>query len=243
MARISVLGGTGYSGGAVVKEAAGRGHQVTSVSRHEPDERIDGVDYVIGSVLDGDVLAAAVADHDVVIEAVSPRGDMSGRVEGVVDQLVELAPRAGARLGVIGGVSSLKVEGVVDRLVELAPASGTRLGVIGGVSSLLVEEGGPRVFDVNEPDPGVLPEIETGLALLEILKAAPEGVDWFYVSPPLSYGAWAPAPDTGGYRLSDEILLKDDEGNSTISAADLARAIVDEIEQPQYRRRRFHAAH
>ena len=52
-----------------------------------------------------------------------------------------------------------------------------------------------------------------------------------------------PAPDTGSYRLSDEILLKDDEGNSTISAADLARAIVDEIEQPQYRRRRFHAAH
>jgi putative NADH-flavin reductase len=187
---------------------------VTSVSRHEPDERIDGVAYVIGSVLDGDVLAAAVADHDVVIEAVSPRGDMSGRVEGVVDQLVELAPRAGARLGVIGGVSSLKVE-----------------------------EGGPRVFDVNEVDPGVLPEIETGLALLETLKAAPDDVDWFYVSPPLSYGSWVPAPDTGSYRLSDEILLKDDEGNSTISAADLARAIVDEIEQPQYRRRRFHAAH
>ena len=214
MARISVLGGTGYSGGAVVKEAAGRGHQVTSVSRHEPDERIDGVDYVIGSVLDADVLAAAVADHDVVIEAVSPRGDMSGKVEGVVDQLV-----------------------------ELAPASGTRLGVIGGVSSLQVEEGGPRVFDVNQPDPEVLPEIETGLALLETLKAAPEDVDWFYVSPPLAYGSWVPAPDTGSYRLSDEILLKDDEGSSTISAADLARAIVDEIEQPQYRRRRFHAAH
>src|SRR3954469_20912964 len=35
MARISVLGGTGYSGAAVAKEAAGRGHQVTSVSRHE----------------------------------------------------------------------------------------------------------------------------------------------------------------------------------------------------------------
>ena len=214
MARISVLGGTGYSGGAVVKEAAGRGHQVTSVSRHEPDERIDGVDYVIGSVLDADVLAAAVADHDVVIEAVSPRGDMSGKVEGVVDQLV-----------------------------DLAPASGTRLGVIGGVSSLQVEEGGPRVFDVNEPDPRCCPRSRPGLALLETLKAAPEDVDWFYVSPPLEYGSWVPAPDTGSYRLSDEILLKDDEGNSTISAADLARAIVDEIEQPQYRRRRFHAAH
>jgi len=214
MARISVLGGTGYSGAAVAKEAAGRGHQVTSVSRHEPEERIEGVDYVIGSVLDPDVLTAAVTDHDVVIEAVSPRGDMSGKLEGVVDQLVELSPR-----------------------------SGTRLGVIGGVSSVLVEEGGPRLFDVNEVEPEVLPEIETGLALLETLKAAPDALDWFYVSPPLSYGSWVPAPDTGSYRLSDDILLKDEEGNSTISAADLARAIVDEIEQPQYRRRRFHAAH
>src|SRR3954454_22027096 len=165
MARISVLGGTGYSGAAVAKEAAGRGHQVTSVSRHEPEERIDGVDYVIGSVLDPDVLAAAVADHDVVLEAVSPPGDMRG-----------------------------KLAGVVDRLVEISPRSGTRLGVIGGVSSVLVEEGGPRLFDVNEVDPEVLPEIETGLALLETLTAAPDALDWFYVSPPLSYGSWVPAP-------------------------------------------------
>ncbi len=89
----------------------------------------------------------------------------------------------------------------------------------------------------------MLPEIETGLALLDTLRGTPDDVDWFYVSPALSYGAWAPAPDTGSYRLSDEVLLTDDEGNSVISAADLARAILDEIEQPQYRRRRFHAAH
>ena len=89
----------------------------------------------------------------------------------------------------------------------------------------------------------MLPEIETGLALLERLKNAPEALDWFYVSPPLSFGAWAPAPDTGSYRLSDDVLLRDAEGNSAISAADLARALLDEIEQPQHRRRRFHAAH
>jgi putative NADH-flavin reductase len=213
MARISVLGGTGYAGSAVVREAVRRGHQVTSVSRNEPDERVDGVDYLIGSVLDPDVLAAAVTDHDVVIEAVSPRGDMVGKEEGLVDELIELTPR-----------------------------TGTRLGVIGGASSLLVEEGGPRLFDVNEMSAEVRPEIETGMAMLEAVKASPSEVDWFYVSPPTSFGVWAPAPDTGTYRLSDDVLLTDEEGSSTISAADLARAILDEIEQPQYRRRRFHAA-
>ena len=214
MARISVLGGTGYAGSAVVREAARRGHTVTSVSRHEPEERVEGVDHVIGSALDAEVLAAALTGHDVVIEAVSPRGDMAGKVEGLVDQLIELAPR-----------------------------TGTRVGVIGGVSSLYVEEGGPRLFDVNEVAPEVLPEIETGLALLDALKAAPDDVDWFYVSPPLEFGSWVPAPGTGGYRLSDDVLLRDEEGSSTISAADLARAIVDEIEQRRYERRRFHAAH
>jgi putative NADH-flavin reductase len=214
MARISVLGGTGYAGGALVREAAHRGHQVTSVSRNEPSERIDGVDYLIGSVLDPDILEAAVTGHDVVIEAVSPRGDMVGKEEGLVDALIELTPR-----------------------------TGTRLGVIGGASSLLVAEGGPRLFDVNEAPPEVLPEIQTGLVTLETLKGTPADVDWFYVSPPESFGAWVPAPDTGSYRLSDDVLLRDDAGISTISAADLARAILDEIEEPRYRRRRFHAAH
>lgn len=214
MSRISVLGGTGYAGGAIVKEAAGRGHQVTSVSRHEPEQRIEGVDYLIGSVLDDDVLESAVSGHDVVIEAVSPRGDMVGQEEGLVDRLIALTPR-----------------------------TGTRLGVIGGASSLLTEEGGPRLFDVSDNPPAVVPEIETGLALLETLKATDDDVDWFYVSPPEEFGSWVPAPDTGSYRLSDDILLRDEAGRSVISAADLARAVVDEIEQPAYRRRRFHAAH
>jgi uncharacterized protein len=214
MSQISVLGGTGYTGSAIVEEAVRRGHRVTSVSRHEPEQRIDGVDYVLGSVLDPEVLAAAVSDHDVVIEAVSPRGDMVGEEEGLV-----------------------------DRLIELTAGTGTRLGVIGGASSLLTEEGGPRLFDVNEVPAEVLPEIQTGLTLLETLKQTPESVDWFYVSPPEEYGSWVPAPDTGSYRLSDDILLRDEDGRSVISAADLARAVVDEIERPSYRRRRFHAAH
>jgi len=118
-----------------------------------------------------------------------------------------------------------------------------RLGVLGGASSLLVSEGGPRLFDTGQPPPEVLPEIQTGLDVLETLRQAPESLDWFYVSPPADFGAWAPAPETGAYRLSEDVLLTDESGKSTISAADLAVAVVDEIEQPRYRRRRFHAAH
>jgi uncharacterized protein len=214
MARISVLGGTGYGGAAVVREAARRGHTVTGYSRRPPEQPVDGVTYVQGSLLDPALLAQSVQTADVVFEALSPRGDMQG-----------------------------KVEGIVDELIRLADAAGVRLGVLGGASSMLVSEGGPRLFDVAETAPEILPEVQTGLDVLDTLTKAPASLDWFYVSPAASFGAWVDAPVTGAYRLSDDVLLTDDNGVSTISGADLAAAVVDEIEQPRYRRRRFHVAH
>ena len=214
MARITVLGGTGYGGHAVVREAARRGHAVTSYSRRPPEQPVDGVTYVTGSLLDPELLAQSVRDADVVFEAVSPRGDMQGKVEGLVDELIRLAEKAGVRLGVLGGASSM-----------------------------LVSEGGPRLFDVADTPPEVLPEVQTGLDVLAALEEAPETLDWFYVSPAIEFGGWLPQEVTGQYRISDDVLLKDDAGESSISGADLALAVLDEIEQPRYSRRRFHVAH
>jgi putative NADH-flavin reductase len=216
VARITVLGGTGYAGAAIVAEAARRGHEVTAVSRTAPDRPVEGVDYAIGSVLDAAVLDAVVPGRDVVISALSPRGDMAGKVEGVLRDLVR------------------RVEGTA-----------TRLGHIGGASSLLVKPGGPTLWDTTKdhvPDE-VRPEIETGLRVLADLRATPQSVDWFYVSPPETFGAWVPAPETGGYRIGGDVLLRSEDGASTISAADLALAVVDEVETAKHRRARFTAAH
>ena len=135
MARITILGGTGYAGGAIVAEAARRGHDVTAVSRGAVEQPVAGVDYVTGSATDGSVLDEVVAGRDAVIVALSPRGDMAGKVEAIVDDLVA-------------------------RLADTP----TRLGYVGGASSLQVEEGGPRLWDLSKdhlPD-DVRPEIETG---------------------------------------------------------------------------------
>lgn len=214
MARISVLGGTGYGGGAVVREAARRGHQVTAVSRTAPEQPVPGVRYLTGSVLDADVLAQAVTDADVVFEALSPRGDMAGKVEPVFADLLALAEQ-----------------------------SGTRVGILGGASSLLVGEDGPRLVDVAPPAPEVRPEVDLGIDKLAKLQASPEALDWFYVSPAAEFGAWVPSTQTGQYRISDDILLTGPDGKSEISAGDLAVAVLDEIENPTHRRRRFHVAH
>jgi len=216
MARIHVLGGTGFAGAAVVDEAVRRGHQVTSFSRGRPSSPVEGVEYVLGSLLDDQAVQRAVTNADVVFETISPRGDMAGQLEGVVAELIVAADTARVRLGVLGGVSSV-----------------------------LISEQGPRLFDVTvaELPDEVLPEIRTGLALLDALHQAPETLDWFYVSPAQEFGSWYPQVVTGSYRVSDDVLLKDENGKSAISAADLAVAVLDEIEDPRYRRRRFHVAH
>lgn len=212
--KITVLGGTGYGGSPVVAEAARRGHQVTAVSRHSPTQPIEKVTYLTGDLVDPDVLTRAVAGADVVFEALSPRGDMAEQAEIV--------------FGEVG---------------RLAAHDGFRFGVLGGVSSVLVAPDGPRLLDVSSPAPEVLPEILVGIRKLESLTQAPTELDWFYVSPAALFGAWVPSTVTGAYRLSDDVLITDENGNSEISAADLALAVLDEIEQPRYRRRRFHVAH
>ena len=89
----------------------------------------------------------------------------------------------------------------------------------------------------------VKPEVETGIQILDDLRATPDTVDWFYVSPPEKFGAWVPAPVKGEYRLGGDVLVRDEAGESTISASDLAIAVVDEIETAAHRRKRFTAAH
>ena len=87
----------------------------------------------------------------------------------------------------------------------------------------------------------VKPEVQTGLDALEMLQDSPESLDWFYVSPPQDFGSWLGTPSKGDYVLGGDVLLKDADGASTISADDLAIAIVDEVEQPRHRRGRFTA--
>ena len=63
------------------------------------------------------------------------------------------------------------------------------------------------------------------------------------MSPALEFGSWFPEIVTGEYRVNEGILLQDENGRSYISAADLALAVLDEVESPRYVRKRLHVAH
>lgn len=220
MSRITVLGGTGYAGSHLVQEAARRGHEVISVSRSVPAEQVQGVRYVSGSVLEPEALMPVIQDADVVLSALSPRGEMLGRTASALSDLA-------------------------DRIDALE--HGPRLGVIGGAGSLRVAEDGPLLMDTPDFPEAFRAEAREMGEVLEDLRAREvdggSALDWFFVSPAAGFGAFAPGEARGAYRVGGDVVLADDSGASEISGADLALAILDEVETPEHRRERITVAY
>lgn len=212
---IIVVGGTGYAGSAIVKEAAKRGHSVTSVSRSIPDVTIDGVTYATGDAMRDTI---AVGDADVVVGALSPRGDNAGLLAEAYERLAVQAQNAGARLVLVGGFSCLRREAGGPRMIEA--------------------EGFP-----SEVPREVVLEARENMVVLNNLLADTTGLDWLFVSPGMDFSAWMPGEDLGRYRVGGEVALFDEQGKSAISGIDYARAVLDEIEKPTVRRAQIGVAY
>ncbi|MFJ4222636.1 NAD(P)-dependent oxidoreductase [Microbacterium sp. NPDC089695] len=209
MARIVVLGGTGYAGRHIVTEAVSRGHEVVAVSRSTPSDAVEGASYVQGSALDAASLDGVFDGADAVVSALSPRGDMTDRV-----------------------LEALRT------VIAALDGTATRLGVIGGAGGSLVAPGGPRLFDLDFPEE-YKAEAQVGIDSLALLESTDAGLDWFFIHPAEVFGPWAEGERTGHYRDGGDVIVRDADGKSFISGADLAVAVVDEIEQGNHRRERF----
>jgi putative NADH-flavin reductase len=209
MARIAVIGGTGYAGSHIVEEAVRRGHTAVSVARSLPAERVEGATYVEGTLLDVPSLVAELEGVDVVVVSVPARGEMLGNVR----------PN-------------------VARLVAELPTS-VRVGVVGGAGGSLVAPGGERVIDQPSFTEEYKPEALEAIDILHDLQDGDPARDWFYVHPAGGFGMWNPGERTGSYRDGGDVIVTDAEGESYISGADFAVAVLDEIESPQHSRERF----
>jgi hypothetical protein len=209
--RIAVIGASGWLGGAIAREALSRGHEVTAIARNpERLSELDGADVRGFDATDAEGLPAVIAGHDTVVSAVT---DRSGPERSMI-------PR------------------VVGALIAAVPAAGVpRLAVVGGGGSLLDGEG-RRFIDAPGFPEEYRTEAQAGAEALELLRHAPPELDWTYLSPPPEN--LIPGEKRGGYTVrGDDRPVTDASGESGITSGDLAAAMVDELEHPQFSRRRF----
>lgn len=125
----------------------------------------------------------------------------------------------------------------LEALFSVLPDT-VRVGVIGGAGGSLVAPEGPRVVDAGFPEEFKAEALEA-IGVLDDLQAEQSGRDWFFVHPAGGFGAWNPGERTGSYRDGGDVIVTDESGESFISGADLAVAVVDEIENPRHSRGRF----
>lgn len=125
----------------------------------------------------------------------------------------------------------------LEHLCDILSGSETRLLVVGGAGSLYVNP--EHTVTVSEgPDfPEMFKPLASamGAALADLRKR--DDVNWTYVSPAGDFQS--DGERTGEYILGGEELTLNERGESIISYADYAIAMVDEIESGDHMRQRI----
>lgn len=122
-------------------------------------------------------------------------------------------------------------------LIEALKGSDTRAVIVGGAGSLYVDEQkSVRVMDTPDFPDMFLPTATGQGRNLQELQGTSD-VKWTFISPSAMFDA--EGKRTGTYQSGKDQLLVNSKGESYISYADYAIAVLDEIENPQHMNERF----
>lgn len=212
MNKTALIGASGFVGGAILNELLSRGYKVEALVRNPSKITVENPDLTVKKVdvADEKALAEDLKGYDTVISAYNP----GWTNPNIYNETLQNYPRI--------------VEGAKEAGVK-------RLLIVGGAGTLFCAPG------LRVVDSGVIPaEIMDGVKslgkfYLDILINEKD-IDWVFFSPA---GAFVEGTRTGKYRLGKDDLVVDSKGNSSISVADYAKAMVDELETPAHHRERF----
>jgi putative NADH-flavin reductase len=192
--KIAVVCANGKAGKRIVKEAVGRGLDVTAVVR---EENHSAAPKVIQKDL-FDLTSHDLTGFDVVIDAFGAWTEETLPLHSTsLGHLCDVLSGTDIRLLVVGGAGSLYVN--PEHTVQVAD--------------------GPDFPDIFKPLAAAMAK-----ALEELRKR--RDVKWTYISPAGDFQA--EGERTGQYILGGEELTLNDRGESVISYADYAIAMVDE---------------
>lgn len=217
MSSIVIFGAGGRAGRAITAEARERGHHVTAVVRDlnkYGDIEAEGVSVMQGDVTDAERTSSIVRGHDAVVEAATP---FKGPEQGFADLDPEFFVKAAAAL--LHGLAETGVPRllVVGLFANLKDANGC----------LLMDD--PAVYPAR-----IRPFAAAHTAGLDRLKTQDTAVDWLMLTPPPLLEM--DSPRTGRYQIGGETVPP---ASAHLSYADLAVAMIDEIETPRHHRTRI----
>ncbi|MCC8035585.1 MAG: NAD(P)-dependent oxidoreductase [Rikenellaceae bacterium] len=212
MKKIVLIGASGFVGSAILNEALNRGITVTAIVRDPSKINVqnDNLKVVKADVSSAAEVAKVSAGADAVISAYNP----GWTNPAIYEETLKVYP------AILEGVKKSGIK---------------RLLIVGGAGTLFVAPG------VRVVDSGAIPEEimggvkSLGEFYLDTLMNEKQ-IDWVFFSPA---GSLEPGERTGHYRLGKDDLIVNDKGESKISVQDYAKAMVDELENPQHHQERF----
>jgi putative NADH-flavin reductase len=205
MKKIAVVAANGKAGKLIVKEAAGRGMDVTAIVRGENQTVAEKA--VVKDIMD--LAAEDLAGFDAVVDAFGA-------------WTPETLPQHSTTLA---------------HLCDCVAGTDVRLLVVGGAGSLYVNPEHTACVADGPDFPDAFKPLAAAMAkALEELRAR-DDVAWTYISPAGDFQA--EGERTGAYILGGEELTLNEAGESVISYADYAIAMVDEIESGDHIRQRI----
>lgn len=129
------------------------------------------------------------------------------------------------------------ITNVMKHLADLLVNSNKRLIVVGGAGSLFVNKERTITVDMGADFPNSWKPLSSahgkGLSYLR----TKENLNWTYISPACNFDA--DGIETGEYKLAGEDLALNSNGESVISYADYAIALVDVIISGKYNKERI----
>lgn len=270
--KIAVIGATGMVGSALTDELLNRGHDVTGIARRASSlaER-PRLTRAAADVMKLDQIAAAIANHDVVVMAYSPGASIGPAVYKSMVEAGWKLKRAfvqarGKYLINVGGASSLLVPGGTQMFEDprwpswyFNSASPVHLRYLRNMTGVEMFEqlaqARERILAAPGMDPAAdWPEESQRQFIQKIADNHDKGeggrvqLEFFKHDTTLRWSfaspPWfmRPGPRTGKIRTTIDTLPLDGDSPAGISVADMAMAVADEVEKQQFVHKHWSAA-
>ena len=216
MKKVAVIGATGFVGTQVVNELANRGYSVEAIVRDisKVSENANVTAKSI-NVNNIDELAEALQGNDAVINTFNAGWTNPNLYNDFLN-------------------GSRNIEKAVEK-------SGVkRFITVGGAGSLFID--GNQIVDGSDFPADIKPGALAARDYLNEIKQN-ETLDWTFFSPAIEMHPGTAGIRKGVYRTALENPVFDENGRSVLSVEDVAVALVDELEQNKFLKKRFTAGY